>query len=158
MKLTDLPWLVKIAEAISEKSKDPSTKVGCLIIDKESRIISSGYNGFVSGCDESLMTQDKPLKHHLVIHAELNAILFSTQHNLKDHIAITTHAPCDNCLKHLLQKGIREIYFKSEDPISQRGSDDQKEAIVRLIKSTGAKVLKIDGTPYSEFLNIKIES
>lgn len=49
-----------VAHAIALKSKDPSSKVGAIIVDKDNRIVSQGFNGFVAGCDESKMTWDRP--------------------------------------------------------------------------------------------------
>ena len=44
----ELKWdrrFLKIAESISEWSKDPSTKVGCIAV-KDRKVIATGYNGF----------------------------------------------------------------------------------------------------------------
>ena len=136
-------YFMNIAQAISLKSKDPSTKVGALIIDNDSRIISTGYNGFVAGCDESFMTQDRPMKYQLVVHGELNALLFARR-DVKGFKLYTTHGPCANCLKHILQAGIREIYYKDAGVVRDRGTPEEKEAITRLINSTNAKVINVD--------------
>ena len=136
-------YFMNIAQAISFKSKDPSTKVGALIVDKDNRIISTGYNGFVAKCDENFMTQNRPMKYQLVVHAELNALLFAHK-AVKGFKLYTTHGPCANCLKHILQAGIREIYYKDAGIVRDRGTPEEKEAIIRLINSTKAKVINID--------------
>ena len=134
---------MNIAMEVAKKSKDPSSKVGCVIVDKENRLVSTGFNGFVSKCDEQMMTIERPLKYHFTIHAEMNALIFARE-NLFGCTVYTTHGPCDNCLKHLLQAGIRTIIY--DDPIimQQRGTDDQKNAITRLILSTEATVVNIN--------------
>ena len=33
-------------------SKDPSTKVGSIIVDDDKRVVSVGYNGFPKGVDD----------------------------------------------------------------------------------------------------------
>ena len=43
----------------SFKSKDPSTKVGCVIVDQNNRQVTMGYNGFVAGIDESQLPWGK---------------------------------------------------------------------------------------------------
>lgn len=141
-----------IAHAVALKSKDPSSKVGCVIVDQDNRIISQGFNGFVAGCDESKMSWERPMKYNLVIHAEANALLFARE-PLKGAKAYVTHGPCDNCLKHMLQAGIREIYYKDPSIMRDRSSSDQKEAIGRLIEGTGAKVENVEtGKSYKDEL------
>lgn len=134
-------YLMSVAQTVSIKSKDSSTKVGCVIVDEDNRIVSTGYNGFVAGCNEDMMTQERPMKYHLVIHAELNAIMFARK-NLKGHTLYTTHAPCASCLKHALQAGIRNIYYY-DSSIMKRTSYEENEAVSRLIASTGATVRNI---------------
>ena len=42
-------FFMGIAELAAKRSKDPSTQVGCCIVDKENRILSIGYNGTPNG-------------------------------------------------------------------------------------------------------------
>ena len=153
MKLDWNNYFLGIAQAVALKSKDQSTKVGCVLVDSENRVVSQGFNGFVAGCDESEMSWERPLKYALVIHAEANALLYART-NLKGARAYVTIAPCENCLKHLLQAGIRNIYYGDAGVIRDRGTEDQKEAILRLIRATGAKVENINGKTYCEELNL----
>lgn len=122
-----------IAKTVSLRSKDISTKVGCVIVDPKDRIISTGYNGFVSKCNETLMTFERPLKYNLTIHAEMNALLYSKR-DLTNCTLYTTHYPCDNCLKHILQAGIRKIYYE-DNSIVQRFTSDQTTAIDLMLRA-----------------------
>jgi dCMP deaminase len=139
--MNKLDYFMNIAKATSQRSKDTSTKVGCVIVDENDRIISTGYNGFVSKCDESLMTYERPLKYNLIIHAEMNALLFAKR-SLKNCTIYSTHIPCDNCLKHILQSEIRTVYY-SDDSVTERFSKEQLTAIELLVKSTGATIKKL---------------
>lgn len=136
-------YFMNIAQAVALKSKDPSTQVGSLIIDNDNRIVSTGYNGFVAGCDEQFMTQNRPMKYQLVIHSELNTLLYARR-DVRGFKLFTTHGPCANCLKHILQAGIREVYYKDAGVVRDRGTLEEKEAITRLIQSTGARVINVD--------------
>jgi deoxycytidylate deaminase len=131
---------IAIAHAIATKSKDPMSKVGCVIVDEDQRIVSTGYNGFIKGCDESKLSWERPAKYQYVVHAEANALLFAHR-NLKNATMYLTDAPCDNCLKHLLQAGIRKVYYSKADIMVQRGTDLQKDTVKKLIECTGAEVL-----------------
>lgn len=145
-------YFINIAREVAKKSKDPSSKVGCVIVDGGHRPISFGYNGFVAGCDESLMTFERPLKYNLIIHAEMNALIFAHR-SLKDAKVYITHGPCENCLKHLIQAGIKEIYYQNSGILIERGSVEQREAIIRLINSTGITCQNISGVSYVEELS-----
>ena len=136
-------YYLDIAKAVAKKSKDPSSKVGSVIVDQENRIVSQGYNGFIAGCDESKMTWDRPMKYNLVIHSEINSILHARR-DLKNCEMVVTDMPCDNCLKTALQAGIRTIYYGRPDIMRDRSTPEQKEAIKRLIEATGAKVINAE--------------
>ena len=41
-----------MAKLISKRSKDPNTQVGAVIVSKDDRILSVGYNGFPNGCSD----------------------------------------------------------------------------------------------------------
>lgn len=141
-------YFISIAETVASKSKDPSSRVGAIIVDKENRIVSSGYNGMVSGCDETIMGWDhRPKKYLTVVHAEMNSLIFAKR-DLKDCVVYCTAGPCENCLKHLLQSGIRKIVYKDPGIMRDRGTIEQKEAIRSLIEATGATVVNMEGVPY----------
>lgn len=98
-----------IATAVSLKSKDPSTKVGVVIIDANNRIVSTGYNGMPAGVMETSDLWETPKKYDLVLHAELNAIVHC---NGKGHSLYTTMFPCKECAKVIAAVGIKEVYYK----------------------------------------------
>jgi len=134
-------YYLQIAGIAAKKSKDPSSQVGCVIVDSNNKIVSTGFNGFVAGCDEDQMTYDRPMKYNLIIHAEMNALMFANQ-SVKGCTVYVTHHPCDNCFKHLLQAGIEKIYYESKS-VLERFSQDQLEAIDRLQKATGVTIEQI---------------
>jgi dCMP deaminase len=127
---------IEIAKIISIKSKDPNTKVGAIIV-KGDKIISTGRNGTVAGCDETYMTYERPLKYQLVIHAEINALLFAKT-DVSGMTIYITLSPCCDCLKAILQSGIRVIYYSQ---LYDKYELIHKDAIKLLVISTGAKVI-----------------
>lgn len=148
-------YFISIAEQVAKKSKDPSTKTGCVIVDNKFRPVSFGYNGFISGCDEHLMSNERPMKYHLVLHAEMNALIFSKR-DLEGCILYSLYAPCENCLKHIIQAGIKKIIYKN--PVVQSKVTDNKhsmttsltnEAITRILLSMPDVICKnINGKTY----------
>lgn len=106
-------WLnhfMKMCVLLSEMSKDPSTKVGSVIVRPNRTICSTGYNGFPRGCrDYSEYYHDRELKLQRVIHAEMNAILHSRE-PLNGYVLFSWPLPpCDRCMPHIIQSGIKYI-------------------------------------------------
>ena len=116
-------YFKNIVQCTSERSPCSRLKVGCILV-KENRIISQGYNGFISGHPHNSVIINK---HEIAtIHAEQNAIIDCAKRgvNCENSIAYITHFPCVNCLKFLVQAGIKEIYYindyKNDDEVIQQ--------------------------------------
>jgi dCMP deaminase len=129
---------IEIAKIVAKKSKD-STKVGAVIVNGD-KIIATGRNGMVAGCDEKYMSYSRPLKYQLIIHAEINAILYAKT-DLTDTTMYITHSCCPNCLKTILQAGIRTVYY---DILYDKFEEIEEVALRRLIKSTNAKIINVN--------------
>lgn len=93
------------------RSKDPSTKVGAVIVHPETRaIVSMGYNGFPKGVfDDPTLLENREEKYKRVIHAEANAIL-AAGHAARGMHLYGTLFPCNECAKLIISAGIRKVY------------------------------------------------
>ena len=136
-------YFIAITKEVAAKSKDPSSKVGAIIVNKNHEIVSTGFNGFVSKCDETCMTYERPMKYNLIIHAEMNALIFAKR-DLYNCTVYSTHGPCENCLKHLLQAGIVKYFYDDPGIIRDRGSREQKAAIMRLVDATNIQIINVN--------------
>jgi dCMP deaminase len=107
---------IKLAEFIADWSKDPSTKVGAIITDADNRIISMGFNGLpkrVSDSSERLTNRD--IKYRMIVHAEINAMLFAKQ-DLYGYIIYTyPFMPCAQCAAAIIQSGILHCVAPKND-------------------------------------------
>jgi dCMP deaminase len=102
-----------VAEMVASWSKDPSTKVGAVIVDDNRRIVGTGYNGFPRGVlDHAHRYNNRPLKYEMVVHAEANAILNATQ-LVSGATLYCTLSPCHECAKLIIQAGIRKVVYKT---------------------------------------------
>ena len=152
-------YFMNIANEVAKRSKDPSTQVWCVIVDEERRPISFGYNGFIAWGDESYMTWERPQKYYAVIHSEMNAILFATR-DLKGSTMYVNYACCENCLKYVIQAGIKEVIYEKATLNSVKNgvkntstNPDTLEAITRLVmmaKPLWFSIRNINGTSYLE--------
>ena len=108
-----------IALLSAQRSKDSGTQVGACIVNDDNKILSVGYNGMPTGCNDDDMPWERegePLetKYYYVCHAELNAILNNDSGSLKDSRIYVTLFPCNECAKAIIQSGIKEVIYLSD--------------------------------------------
>lgn len=103
-------YFLNMAEAVSLRSSDPHTKHGCVLVDKNNRVVSTGYNGPIKGLHHDLVELSRPHKYKWFIHAEDNAVLFA-KCDLEGCSAYITGHPCGDCFRRLVQAGIRKIVY-----------------------------------------------
>jgi dCMP deaminase len=118
---------LELAKHISGWSKDPSTKVGCVVVGEDREIRSTGFNGFPRGIsDDNERLTDREQKYPLICHAEENAIMHAARIGvaLKGSTAFVTWPPCSRCARSLIQAGIREIVYPETDEIPERWLED----------------------------------
>ena len=99
-----------MAAMAARLSKDPSTKVGALVV-KDDLQLSVGYNGMPRGMPESPELWERPMKYEVVVHAELNAIL-NAPFDTRGSTVYCTHQPCHRCLVHLINAGVARIVYR----------------------------------------------
>ena len=140
-------YFMGIAVLSCERSKDPNTKVGACIVDENKRVVSIGYNGMPSGCDESQLSWNRgeglDSKYLYVCHAEFNAILNSRNGTsaLRGCTLYVTLFPCNECTKAIIQTGIKEIVYisnKYEDTVGVQASK-------RMLLLAGVKIRHYEG-------------
>lgn len=103
---------IELTHSIAQWSKDKSKKVGAVIVDEDRRVISTGYNGIVQGCnDEAEERHIKPLKLMFFEHAERNAIFACAKSGIKTKgcTMYLTWFPCSDCARAIIQSGIRKV-------------------------------------------------
>ena len=98
-----------LCEHVATWSKDPSTKLGSVIVDSKNRVVSIGYNGFPRGVDDrDDRYDDRPTKYLFVAHAERNA-LDNAPMMVDNCTMYVTLLPCNECAKSIIQKGITTV-------------------------------------------------
>lgn len=117
-KSWDKYWM-DIALMVATRSGDPDTQVGAVLVTKDNRIISTGYNHYPAGYPKDLEDWSKPTKYKYVIHAEMNAIAYAKQ-DISEATLYVTLSPCSDCAKLISSSGIKRVVFleKRPDPIS----------------------------------------
>jgi dCMP deaminase len=104
--------MLELATTVSTWSKDPSTKIGAVIVRPDKTVASLGFNGFPRGMsDATEYYADRETKLSRVVHAEMNAIL-SAHGPVKSYTMFSTLFPCSGCALHIIQAGIVRVVAK----------------------------------------------
>lgn len=101
-------YFLGLAAVVSQRSHDTQTKHGCVITDRNHRILGIGYNGFPRGVDDKLLPNTRPEKYPWMIHAERNA-LSNCIIRPENGIAYVTGQCCNDCVMALWQEGVSTV-------------------------------------------------
>ena len=140
---------IDLAFHLSGWSKDPSTKVGCVVVGEDREIRSTGFNGFPRGIsDDNERLTDRAKKYPLICHAEENAIMHAARIavSLKGNTAFVTWPPCSRCARSLIQAGIKEVVYPTPQEIPERWLEDF-ETSSGMLKEAGVLVRTVDPQP-----------
>jgi dCMP deaminase len=124
---------------IALRSPD-TTKHGAIIVDKNNKVLSCGYNGHLINIDDSSVPTTRPEKYPFKIHAEENAILFLNQPIFEGTKIYVTGRPCHKCTRMILQKGIKTIIYGPQK--SNCVDEEDIKASDKMIKDTTANLIE----------------
>ena len=127
-----------LAHYTSTRSSDSETKVGCVIVGDDNRVLSMGYNGFPMGIDDSNLPTTRPNKYPYIVHAEENAISNMLLKPSTPMRAYITHVPCGRCSKLMWQNNIRHWLIPKDGIVKSHSKDD--EIVYNLLKENGLRV------------------
>lgn len=129
--------LIDIAFVVSKRGTCNRKQVGAVIADSKGVVLSTGYNGSLSGtehCEHSDMDFDN--RCTLAVHAEANAVYFAARNgvSVEGSTMYCTTAPCTKCAEAIVQSGIKKVVY----------SEDYRDEGIELIISVGVEVLKYE--------------
>lgn len=105
-----------LAQQVSTWSKDPSKQIGAVVVGDKKQILSTGYNGFPRGIEDTEeRLNNREIKYKYVVHAEMNAIFNATYTGTSlDGASMYVYGLpiCNECAKGIIQVGIKEIFIK----------------------------------------------
>jgi dCMP deaminase len=131
-------YFMKIAGQVALRSTCDRKKVGAVIV-KDKSILSTGYNGSISGmphCEE--VGHDMENGHCVAtIHAEANAIIQAAKHGMAINGAdlYITASPCWSCFKLIANSGIHRVFY---------GEFYRDERSLKVAKETGLELISLE--------------
>lgn len=142
MTKTWTDYFMEMAALVASKSKDPNTKVGCVIITEDKVVAATGYNGLPRDVEDRPERMERPAKYLWTSHAEENAVAQAARvgMKLKGGIAFVTHLPCSRCARTLIQAGVVAVYVG-------RGStsmpQEEFDVAMQMFKEAGVDVAQM---------------
>lgn len=132
-------YFMNIARQVASRSTCDRKHVGA-VIAKDKNILSTGYNGSISGmphCDE--IGHDIENGHCIAtIHAEANAIILAAKHGVSIDGAdlYITASPCWNCFKLIANSGIKRVFY---------GEFYKDERSLEVARRIGMELISLEG-------------
>ena len=118
-------YFLGLAKVVSQRSHDCQTQHGCVITDKNNRILGLGYNGFPRGLNDKTLPNSRPLKYPWMIHAERNALSNCTLRP-ENGIAYVTGQCCNDCIMALWQEGVSTVIMMDSHGTHQFDANAKK--------------------------------
>ena len=138
---------VGLADLVATWSKDPSTRVGAVIVRPDRTVASLGFNGFPRGCDDDpALYAERETKYARVVHAELNAILHAREplHGCTMYTSFRPIGPtCDRCAAAVIQAGIVRVVHRLEQSADMERWRAPIEQALRMYEEAGVEVVQI---------------
>lgn len=146
----DKRWLRRAYE-ISMWSKDPSTKVGAVVVNNLNQSVGEGFNGFPRGVDDDWKRyEDREQKYKFIVHAEVNAILLAGQaargSTLYVYPSFAIPNVCNECAKAVIQSGIKRVVGFTPKPEDAERAKRWKDSILiskTMLEEAGVKISEV---------------
>lgn len=146
-------YMLDVAEATAQRSTCSRRQVGAVVATRDRRIVSTGYNGGPrgfkhctdGGCPRAQAHDGMEVTgfgyedaeaYCIAIHAEANAIMFSSPEEREGATLYCTLAPCFGCAKLIANSGIVEVVVA--------GRYEQFEPVREFLLSTNVRVRAVE--------------
>ena len=108
---------IDLAMHIADWSKDPSTKVGAVVVEPLTRrVVSTGFNGFPVGVEDTTeRLENREIKYEMVVHAEQNALVFAGPQSAGCTLYVSPLPPCARCAVIIIQARIARVVCPKPD-------------------------------------------
>jgi dCMP deaminase len=138
-------YFLEICRVVATRSKDPSTKIGCVIVGPAREIRSTGYNSLPRHIRDDVPARfERPTKYLWIEHAERNAIYNAARCGtpLEGCTLYAEFTPCMDCGRAIVQAGIVEVVLDAErvKNYSSEYYDKHFETVHELLTEGGVKL------------------
>lgn len=133
---------LQMAELVAGWSLDPSTRTGAVIVDNDNRVVSVGYNGFPKGIEDTPeRLNNRELKYSMIVHCEINAILFANRSLVGCTLYTWPFMSCSGCSKVVVQSGIKRcVAPKLPESLAERWGKET-ELSAKMFQEAGIELV-----------------
>jgi dCMP deaminase len=127
----DATWIA-VADSISLRSRCSRAQIGAVIVSKDQRISSTGYNGPAATLDvegdcinwcpraQGVVPLDNLYDACPSIHAEANALLYVDRSRVEGGTIYITDVACLQCAKLVSNSGIKRVVMRVQSTAAHR--------------------------------------
>lgn len=154
----DQTWM-KVALAMSERSKCVRATVGCVIVSADQRVISSAYNGPPAGFPAEGPCSDwcpraqaggggSPTYDDChAVHSETNAIIRADHQELRGATVYVTSSICKGCAKVVANSGVTRVVHIVDDEVHWYRNNSETE---QFLVDCGLEIVRWKATEDNE--------
>ena len=110
---------LNLAKNISQWSKDPSSKIGCVAVGDKGQVLAQGYNGFPRGIvDHEERYFDRETKYKYIVHGEMNTIFNASYNGVslnRSTMYVYGLPTCSNCALGIIQVGVARVIMPEQE-------------------------------------------
>jgi dCMP deaminase len=138
-------YFIDMTYLVAQRSIDPSTKCGCVIVSDDHAVLSIGYNSPPRDCMDDKIPLSRPEKYDYFVHAEENALLNAARNGiaLEGATAYVTGTPCCRCFRGLLGAGIKKVIHGPNAAKMHTSQHDEVKELMNISGKTGLPKMEI---------------
>jgi dCMP deaminase len=133
-----------IAHQVKLKSKDRYTQIGAVVVGSDNQIVSTGYNSFPRGIDDSVdERQERPEKYYWFEHAERNSLYNAALIGVSTKgctMYLTCGIPCSDCARGIINSGISKIVCERIGGAVGNLWDEHAKRSIEMFNEAGVKI------------------
>jgi dCMP deaminase len=133
-----------IVHQVKLKSKDKYTQIGAIIVGMDNQIVSTGYNSFPRGINDTLdWRQERPEKYYWFSHAETNTIVNAALNGVSTKgctIYMSCGIPCTDCARNIINAGIKQIVCERIGGIVSEKWDEHGKRSMEMFNEAGIEI------------------
>jgi dCMP deaminase len=133
-----------IAHQVKLKSKDRYTQIGAVVVGSDNQIVSTGYNSFPRGIDDSVdERQERPEKYYWFEHAERNSLYNAALIGVSTKgctMYLTCGIPCSDCSRGIINSGIKKIVCERVGGAVGNLWDEHAKRSIEMFNEAGVKI------------------
>lgn len=140
--------LLKVTYEEAQKSTNPSTQNGAILVDDDGNLILSAVNSFPNGVKENEERQNnKSLRYKYSVHAERNVLYLASKLGIKTEglTMICPWATCSDCAQAIIQTGIKKLVTHKQALDRSGHWQEDIDFAFGMLREAGVEIIIIDG-------------